>query len=292
MHRFLLYNGDIRGTNEALVSPGQTGFMNGWGIFSTLQVLDGILFEYQRHYARMKRDAELTHVPLPYSSDELERQLLQLVNANSAENAVLRVAIVRNSGGVFEGPGTGRDSDLIAFTADLTNWGSGVRLYYVPSGRFGASPFAGTKITSWAQNLTWYEQAHQRGYDEVILLNEHGHVSECTSANIFVVRGNVVSTPPLTTSGCLPGITRAVLLREIKVPGISILEQEFTPMELEAADAVFITSTTRNVLPVLEVGHTQLNQSTEVVSQLQAAFRSYQQRYVNSQSKKREALTT
>jgi len=292
MHRFLLYNGEIRGTNEALVSPGQTGFMNGWGVFSTLQVLDGVLFEYERHYARMKRDAALMHVPFQYSSDELEQQLLSLVSANGIENAVLRVAIVRNRGGAFEGPGNGRDCDLVAFTADLTNWGSGVRLYYVPNGRYGASPFAGTKITSWAQNLTWYEEAHQRGYDEVILLNEHGQVSECTSANIFIIRGNTVSTPPLSTSGCLPGVTRGVLLEQIHVPGISILEHEFTPSELDSADGVFITSTTRNVLPVLEVGNTRLKQAPDVVEKLQAAFRDHQRAYLQSHLKKTGALIT
>jgi branched-chain amino acid aminotransferase len=292
MHRSLLYNGEIRGTNEALVSPGQTGFMNGWGVFSTLQVLDGVLFEYQRHYARMKRDAALMHVPFQYSSQELEQQLLSLVSANRAENAVLRVAIVRNGGGVFQGPGNGRDCDLVAFTADVTNWGSGVRLYYVPNGRYGASPFAGTKITSWAQNLTWYEQAHQRGFDEVILLNEHGQVSECTSANIFIIRGTTVSTPPLATSGCLPGVTRGILLEEIHVPGISILEQEFTPTELDSADGVFISSTTRNVLPVLEVGNTRLKTAPEVIEKLQSAFRAYQLSYINSHIKKTGALIT
>lgn len=291
MHRFLLYNGEIRNTSETLVSPGQTGFMNGWGVFSTLQVLDGVLFEYERHYARMKRDAALIHVPFPYSADELESRLLKLVKANAAENAVLRVAIVRNRGGVFEGPGNGRDADLVGFTADLTDWGSGVRLYYVPCGRYGASPFAGTKVTSWAQNLTWYEEAHQRGYDEVILLNEHGHVSECTSANIFIIRGNKVSTPPVSTSGCLPGVTRSVLLERIHLPGISIAEEEFTPKDVESADGVFISSTTRNVLPVLEIEQQKIKQANEVMGRLQAAFHEYQIAYKNSHQNKSEALT-
>jgi branched-chain amino acid aminotransferase len=185
MHRFLLHNGEIRDTSDPLISPGQTGYMNGWGVFSTIRVAGGTLFAFPRHYIRMKRDAELLHVPMTIGADELERVLLRLVAANNISDATLRVAIIRNRGGAFEGRGIRTDADLVAFTADLADWGAGVRLYYVENGRHAASPFAGTKVTSWCQNLTWYEEAHERGFDEVILLNERGEVSECTSANIF-----------------------------------------------------------------------------------------------------------
>ncbi len=176
MHSYLLHNGKIRGTGEALLSPGQVGFMNGWGIFSTIRVKSGVLFAFGRHYERMRRDAERMHVQFEITPDELERQLLKLVEANHAQNATLRVVVVRNHGGLFEGPGLSRSSDIVAFTADLNKWGPGASLMYVPHGRYGANTFAGAKITSWAQNLTWNEEAHQRGFDEVILLNEHGQV--------------------------------------------------------------------------------------------------------------------
>src|SRR5271166_333818 len=98
MHSHLLHNGEIRGTSEKLVSPGQVGFMNGWGVFSTIRVYDGVLFAYQRHYDRMKRDALRMHVPLDINAHELEEMLLRLVEANQVANATLRVAIVRNKG--------------------------------------------------------------------------------------------------------------------------------------------------------------------------------------------------
>ena len=292
MHRFLLYNGQIKQTSEPLISPGQTGFMNGWGVFSTIRIFDGILFEFGRHYSRMRHDAELMHVPFPFSAAELQAQLQSLIAANQAVNATLRVAVVRNHGGSFEGTGILRPADLVAFTADLADWGTAVRLYYVPQGRHGGSPFSGTKVTSWAQNLTWYEEAHQRGYDEVILLNERGQVSECTSANIFLIRQNNIWTPPLNTSGCLPGITRALLLEEIRLAGIAISEHEFTPADVETADGVFITSTTRNLLPVREVEGIGLKQSGPVLEKLQHAFREYQMQYARTHQKKSEALTT
>jgi branched-chain amino acid aminotransferase len=292
MHASLLHNGEIRRTSDLLISPGQTGFMNGWGVFSTLRVYDGVLFAFARHYDRMKRDAQLMHVPFALPAEELQRQLLKLVQANNAVNATLRVSVVRNRGGLFEGSGIRSDADLVAFTADMAKWGDGVRLYYVPNARHAASPFAGTKVTSWSHNLTWYEEAHERGCDEVVLLNEHGQVSECTSANLFALFGDQVVTPPLSTSGCLPGVTRALLLEEIKVPGLTIREGDLTPQEMETADQVFITSTTRNLLPVLEIEGRSLGQSPQPLGLLQRAFAEYQAAYAARHLASRETVNT
>jgi branched-chain amino acid aminotransferase len=275
MHRFLLHNGEIRRTTDLLVSPGQTGYMNGWGVFSTLRVYEGALFAFDRHYARMKHDAALLRVAFPFSAGELESALLKLVEANQVVHGTLRVAVVRNRGGIFEEPAISSETDLVAFTANLADWGQGVKLAYVPDARHAASPFAGTKVTSWCQNLTWNEEAHERGFDEVILLNEYGRVSECTSANIFAVLGKQVCTPPLS-EGCLPGVTRAILLEEIRVPDLLIEERNLTRADLETADQVFITSTTRNLLPVLEIEGHPVRQANAVFHQLHSAFSRYQ----------------
>jgi len=283
VHPYLLHNESIHKTDEALLSPGQVGFMNGWGIFSTLRVTQGVLFAFERHYARMKRDAERMRVPFEIAPADLKRLLLELVRANKAEEATLRVASIRNRGGLFEAPGITRDSDLVAFTADLNHWGAGVRLAYMPNARFSASPFAGTKYTSWAQNLTWYETAHERGLDEFILLNERGQISECTSANIFSIRGNTVLTPPLETSGCLAGVTRALLLEQVQVPGLLVREGDLTPADLEKADGVFITSTTRDLLPVLEIEALKLKPDLGKLLALQQAFQTYRAEYVRKQ---------
>jgi branched-chain amino acid aminotransferase len=284
VHPHLLHNSDIRDTSEGFVSPGQVGFMNGWGVFSTLRVCQGVLFAYERHYDRMARDAARMHVPFDIPSPELQKALLGLVRANKALEATLRVAVMRNKGGLFEGPRPTRESDVIAFTADLTDWGEGVRLRYVPQGRHASSPFAGIKMTSWAQNLTWYEEAHQQGFDEVVLLNERGQVSECTSANIFIIQDNQVWTPPIGSSGCLAGVTRAILLEKIHLPGIAIGERELSPSDLEESDQVFVTSTTRDLLPVLEIEHKPLTQKREILARLQKAFSEYRDTYLASRS--------
>ncbi len=306
MHRFLLHNDDIRDAGDLIVSPGQLGLLNGWGVFSTLRIYSGVMFQWDRHWARMRRDAVRLRVPFPQDPAWLEQRLRRLIEANQAWNATLRVVIVRNRGGawlkLWEGPAASREFDAIAFTADVNQWGEdgkakGVRLGLVPNARYAANEFAGAKVLSWSQNLTWFERAHEQGFDEVALLNERGEVAECTSANIFAVsidnQGNArVWTPPLS-SGCLPGVTRAVLLEDVRVAGVQVAERTLMPADLEAADEVFITSTTRELLPVasvdglslglklgLKLGSKRRQSPGEVRLRLQTAFTEHVLSYV------------
>jgi len=279
LHRFVLHNDQIQPASEASLSTGQVGLLSGWGVFSTLRVADGVLFAFERHWARIKRDAAAFHVEIPQDPEQVRRKLLELVEANGAFNSTLRLVIVRNTGGMWAGPSNGRASDLIALTADSKDWGEGVKLAYQTNGRHADCCFAGTKILSWAMNLTWLEQAQRRGFDEVILLNERGEVAECTSANLFAANGNQVWTPPLS-SGCLPGITREVLLGEIRVPGYSIEERTLMPADLENADEVFITSTTRDLLAVREIEGKKVGRSDTARAALASAFRAYLSDYI------------
>ena len=283
MHSNLLHNGVIRPTTDLFLSAGQVGLMNGWGVFSTIRVFDGVLFAWERHWERMKRDAALLRVPFPADRDALQADLVKLVGANSAANATLRVCIVRNQGGAWEGPGIELAYDIVAFTTVLTDWQQGVKLSVTPQARHAGCEFAGTKILSWSFNLAWLERARAEGFDETLLLNERGEVSECTSANIFAAFGNEVWTPPLS-SGCLPGITRELLLGEAAAPGYQLYEKTLLLQELLAADSVFITSTTRDLLAVAEIAGQPVGQSQEARVALQSAFSRYVDAYVRQHS--------
>ena len=283
MHRFVLWNGSLREASERVLSPGQVGLLSGWGVFSTIRVLDGVLFAFERHWQRMKKDAGLLAVPFPENADELHGQLLELVEANQAWNATLRVVVVRNRGGMWEGPGLPTDYDLIALTTGLQSWGRSVSLAMQPQARHAGCPLAGAKMLSWSFNLLWLERARQRGFDEVILLNERGEVSECTSANIFAANGGEVATPPLS-SGCLAGVTRDLLLHEVRAPGVSVVERPLRPEDLEQAEEVFITSTTRVLLPVASIEGKTLRGQGVNRRGLQDAFARYVDEYVRRAS--------
>jgi branched-chain amino acid aminotransferase len=288
VHRFVLHNDEIRDAHDKVLAAGQVGLLAGWGVFSTIRVTRGVLFAYERHWARMSRDAAAMAVAMPPDAEAVRRKLLALVEANQAFEAALRVVIVRNTGGIWEGPDSGQASDLIALTSGTKEWGTGVRLCYTARARYAAGEFAGAKVLSWAANLTWLERAHARGFDETILLNERGEVAECTSANIFVARMNQVWTSPLD-SGCLPGVTREVLVHEIQASGYRIGERVLLPSDLESADEVFITSTTRNLLPVVAIEGREIAHAGPACAALNAAFEVYVERYVANQ---REASAT
>ncbi len=282
LHRYILYNSQIHDATDRLLSPGQVGLLSGWGIFTTLKVIDGVLFAFERHWARMSRDARLLHVPMPEDAGQVRSSLLQLVEANGVRDATMRVAIVRNTGGMWEAPGLERRFDLIALTSDLKHWGRSVKLRYVSHARHAASQFAGVKVLSWAFNLTWLESAQRDGFDEVILLNERGEVAECTSANVFAAAGDQIWTPPLS-SGCLPGITREILLSECRVPGYTLSERTLFPSDLEQAEEVFITSTTRDLLHVEQIGDRVIGTgSTRMQDAAQAVFSRCVDHYVDA----------
>src|SRR6266550_6302883 len=138
LHRYVLHNDQVQLVTDLSLSPGQVGLLAGWGVFSTLRVADGVLFAWERHWARIQRDAAAFHVALPQNPETVRRRLLELVEANQAFNSTLRLVIVRNGGGMWAGPSNGRESDLIALTADSKGWGEGVKLAYVREVRYDA----------------------------------------------------------------------------------------------------------------------------------------------------------
>ena len=280
IHRYVLHNGRIREATEAGLYPGQLGLLCGWGVFSTLRVVNGSLFAWDRHWARLSRDAQLLNVAMPEDPHAVERDLLRLIQSNGAPDCTLRLVVVRNTGGFWEGPGSGSASDTIALTAASKHWPDSVALGIQPHARYAASEFTHAKVLSWAPNLRWAELAQAQGFDEVLLLNEFDRVAECTSANVFAAFGGDngidVITPPVA-EGCLPGVTREVLLEEVRVPGLRLVERGLTIEDLYRASEVFITSTTRGLLPVREIAGRRLTGGGEVCERLLRGFDSFLQ---------------
>ncbi len=279
IHGLVLYNEDLIPSDAAVLRTGQVGLLTGWGVFTTFRIYRGVPFAFERHWARMTRDAALLHVDLPPDPARVRSLLIDLVVVNRCPESKMRLNVIRSRGGVFEGPGSGRQSDLIAFTTDLSSEPAAVKLGLQAHGRHADSPFAGTKTASWAHNLTLFESARRRGMSDALLLNERGEVAECTSANIFAVRDGVTQTPPLA-SGPLPGVTREVMLAEL---GDAVEERVLTLGDIYAADEVFITSSTRELVPVSHIDGRALS-ATEwpVMRRLRARLREYVDAYLRS----------
>ncbi len=280
IHRWVFHNDRLLPIEQVRLSPGQAGLLSGWGLFTTLRIYSGEPFAFERHWKRLEKDAQRTHCPLPFSEDKVRTHLGEVIRANQVKEGTVRVYVIYNRQGFWQSDEAMPEADLLLYTAGLPAYREPSRLALREHGRHAASPLAGVKVTSWLNNVWNLYEAQQRGFDEIVLLNERGEVAECTAANIFAVRGGKVFTPPLGC-GCLEGVTRAVLLEIGPAAGVAMEERILRPENLYSADEVFLSSTNRNVLAVGEIeGHKIAAAPGPVTQKLEKAFAAYVADYI------------
>jgi branched-chain amino acid aminotransferase len=280
MHRFVYHNDRVLPLEEVRLSPGQAGLINGWGIFSTVRVYDGIPFALERHYDRLARDAERIQLPLKTSMNAVREAMLSMLQANRAAQACVRVYFIFNTVGIWKSDEPFPNVDLIMYAVDVPTRVGPTTLSVQEHGRHAAHQLTGTKVTSWLNNAWMVEQAHQRGFDDALLLNERGEVAECTAANAYCVKDGKAATPPLS-SGCLAGVSRAILLEEAPKAGVTISERALKLKDFYDADEVFITSTTRHVQPISHIEKHAVRQAPgPVTEKLEQMFERYVKEYL------------
>jgi branched-chain amino acid aminotransferase len=282
IHRFVFHNDEVKPVEKTRWSPGQAGLICGWGLFTTVRIVRGEAFAYERHWRRLEKDAALTRLPMTYTGARVRVQLQELIRTNKVKDGCARIYLVWNTVGSWRSDEKIPEVDLVITTADLPPYPEMVRLALREHGRHAASPLAGVKTISWLDSVWAAEEAKREGYDEVVLLNERGEVSECTAANIFVVKNDKVVTPPLS-SGCLEGVTRGVLMEIAAEAGTTVVEQTLRPDDLYAAEEVFITSTNRNVIGVKEIAGRVMGAGVtgELTKKLDETFEAYLNDYVD-----------
>ena len=284
IHRFVFHNDRLLPIEQVRLSPGQSGLFNGWGLFTTIRIVEGIPFAFERHWQRLSRDAERTHCPFPFDVTTVSEQLAEVLRANQVREGCARIYVIYNQAGFWRSDEVFPPADLLICSSDLPAHRDRVRLAVREHGRHAASPLAGVKVTSWLNNVWNLQEAQQAGWDEVVLLDERGEVSECTAANIFCVRGGRVATPPLS-SGCLEGVTRDILLEISPRAGVPVEECTLFPEDLYSADEVFISSTNRNVIAVSEInGHKIAAAPGPIVQKLDQVFAAYVREYVEARA--------
>jgi branched-chain amino acid aminotransferase len=237
---------------DCRLSPGQAGIICGWGLFTTIRIVKGEAFGYERHWRRLEKDAAIIRLPLPNTGAKVRVQLQEVIRANKVSDGCARIYLIYNQIGAWRSEEKMPQVDLVIYTAPLPEYREPVRLAIREHGRHAASALAGVKTISWLPNVWAVAEAQKEGFDEVVLLNERGEVAECTAANIFLVKGDKVFTPPLS-SGCLEGVTRGILMEIAPEAGISVVEQTLKPEDFATADEVFISSTNRNLIGVGEI---------------------------------------
>ena len=284
IHRYVFHNDRLLPVEQVRLSPGQGGLLNGWGLFTTLRVVEGIAFAFERHWQRLARDAERTHCPFPFQAEAVRERMDEVLRANQVKEGCARIYVIHNQAGFWRSDEKFPPADLLICSSALPAYREPARLALREHVRHAASPLAGVKVTAWLDNVWNLYETQQAGYDEVVLLNERGEVAECTAANIFCVRGGRVATPPLS-SGCLEGVTRDILLEIAPRAGVPAEERTLYPEDLYSADEVLLSSTNRNVIAVSEIAGRKIALAPgPVLKKLYAAFAAYVREYVEARA--------
>jgi len=281
INKHIFHNDRLLPIEKVHLSPGQAGLICGWGLFTTIRIVRGEAFAYERHWRRLEKDAAITRLPMPYSGAKVRLHLQEVIRADKVQEGCARIYLVYNQVGFWRSDEAMPQVDLIIYSAPLPSYREPARLTIREHGRHAASALAGVKTISWLPNVWSVAEAQNAGFDEVILLNERGEVAECTAANIFVVKGEKILTPPLN-SGCLEGVTRGILAEIAPDAGLTLVEQPLQPVDLYAGDEVFISSTNRNILGVGEIaGHRFADAPGPVTQRVEELFAHYVNDYVN-----------
>src|SRR4051794_40892187 len=239
-------DGKLVDAADARVSPFDHGLLVGDGVFETIRVYGGEPFAWTRHLERLAHSASGLGLAVP-DRPQLRAAAHTGLAADGHQEARLRVTVTGGVAPLGSERGEAAPTVIVA-SSPVRPWPDAVRVVVVPWVRNDRGATAGLKTTSYAENVRALAYAHERGASEAIFANTRDELCEATGSNVFVVRDGVLTTPP-ASSGCLLGVTRALVL-ELGVP----VDETALPLAaLRSADEAFLTSTTREVQPIAAV---------------------------------------
>lgn len=235
-----------RDAAEALGLAASQAFQFGYGVFETLWVRDGQVLDLSLHIARMtssirwlEQDAAYT----PAATAMLACEIQAAVAAAEA-SAVLKIIAYRQAP---------RDWRYILskrpYPYTTAQYQRGYRLQLAVARRNSTSALVQHKTLNYLENVLARQAALAAGYDDAWFLNSAGRVAECATANLFILSGRQLLTPPVT-AGLLPGIIRNKLLALKHTAALSIDEAQLSLADLRSAEAVFVTNSLLGVMPV------------------------------------------
>ena len=238
------------------------------------------IFQLSAHIKRLFESSRICSITIPFSQQEIEQACIDVCLANKLSSGYLRPIVFLGAGTLGLG-----NKELPIRTAIIplhmdaylgkTGLADGIRTTVSGFRRPNLDAFVskGKICGQYITNVLAKRDAIQNGYDEAIMLDDHGLVAEGTGENIFIIRDNVIFTPP-TTSPILPGITRLCIIEIARQSGYTVIEQSFTHDELWIADEIFLVGTAAEVTPVREVDHHVIGTGTigPITKKIQTEF--------------------
>ena len=252
-------NGTIRPAHEAVVPVYDHGFLYGEGVYETLRTYNKVPFLYDRHQARLRASAQRILLDVPFSDETLAGWIGDTIaQAGEMNEAYIRILLTRGVGELNYDPRSTPDPTTVIIVkpfepppARVFEQGINICLVDILRNHPGSvNPLI--KANNLLNNALAMQAANRRRGEEGLMCNYRGELSECAQANFFMVRGGVVLTPP-SEAGLLEGITRAFVFEVGRDEGIEVRDEVLYPKDLETADEAFITSTTRELSPVVSV---------------------------------------
>jgi branched-chain amino acid aminotransferase len=255
------FEGSVVPIGEATVSIATHTFNYGTAVFEGIRAYrqeDGstaLLFGLE-HYERLLRNARLLRASVPETAEALVEITRELLRRNEHIGDVYIRPLVYKSAHSIRVQLTGLDDRIGIFTMPLGDYlpTGGIRVTVSGWQRVSDNAISARgKISGSYVNAAFAsEDAHAAGYDDALLLTADGHVAEASAANIFVVRGREVATPPLVDD-VLPGITRQAVIEIARDAGHEVVERRIDRSELYLADEVFLTGTGVQVAPIASI---------------------------------------
>jgi branched-chain amino acid aminotransferase len=252
-------NGRITPECEAVISVFDHGFLYGEGIYETMRTYHGRPFLFDRHMRRLRRSASMIDLALPFSDAELAAQIRATGDAAKLDGeAYIRVLVTRGVGELtYDLKATPNPSIVVIVKPQMDPpaeaYDKGVRVVIVDIVRnHPATVNPMIKSNNLMNSALAMQQALRSHAFEGVMRNYKGELTECTTANLFIVKNGVALTPPLE-AGLLPGITREFLFDIGKDVGVEVAEKVLGDEDLFGADEAFLTSTTRELVPIVTV---------------------------------------
>jgi len=280
-HKWVYVRGSFLEAEKAGISPFNRGLLYGDGIFETMRGYGLNVFAFDDHMERMEKSAAFLKLNFPLDRRESKAAIKKLLKLNQLDGggSRIRLTLVRGEGS----GGLAADEKVSAeviVSAESVPEGldevrrKGVRLTVVKGIRIdSASSLVHHKTLNYLPGVLGLMEVKERGADEGLLLNHAGNVTEGITSNLFIVRDGMIRTPPIS-AGILPGITRKVVIDLARKEGLPLEEVDVSPDALLTADEIFITSSVREVMPVVSVdeGHFEVGPLTV---QLQGAYKDF-----------------
>ena len=274
-------DGHLYGKDEARVSVFDHGFLFGEGVYEVLRTYDQRPFLYADHMRRLRASAARIALDCPLDDDALlERVEATVAAAGLDGEAYIRLLLTRGVGEIVYDPRACPSPTIVIIVkphveppAEALTRGVRLALATVVRNHPGSVDPA-IKSNNLLNNALAMQQAYREGAFEALMRNHRGEISECAQSNVFVVRDGVLLTPP-TDAGLLVGVTRGFVLALAAQLGIAATERVLREADLATSDEAFLTSTTREIVPVVQVGEQVIGPGTPgpITQRLMTAFR-------------------